>query len=156
METAKAILELVSNREDIKLTLDLETLAALIEQNAVDLDPEHLTIIASFQLRKRAVETKLIFEDAPVETDATLIKNIANAHQLYADPKAGKTILKIAKANDISKRRIQQLIELAFLAPDITKTVLDGSQPIGFTSDWCKRHTFPSDWQALRALSATL
>ncbi|WP_430450196.1 hypothetical protein [Rhodophyticola sp.] len=49
-----------------------------------------------------------------------------------------------------------QLINLAFLAPDIIRDVLDGKQPLGFASDWCVRHTLPVNWQDQRALIATL
>ncbi len=55
-----------------------------------------------------------------------------------------------------SKRRVQQVIGLAFLAPDIVRDVLDGKQPLGFTSEWCLRHDLPSDWAAQRQLLATL
>ena len=47
------------------------------------------------------------------------------------------------------------MIDLAFLAPDITRDVLDGKQPIGFTSDWCLRHPLPADWSELRTLLAS-
>lgn len=48
------------------------------------------------------------------------------------------------------------MIDLAFLAPDIVRDVIDGKQPLGFTSEWCKTHVLPSDWGDQRALIATL
>ncbi len=48
------------------------------------------------------------------------------------------------------------MIDLAFLAPDIIRDVLEGRQPLGFTSDWCLRHCLPSDWADQRRLLATL
>jgi len=48
------------------------------------------------------------------------------------------------------------MIHLAFLAPDIVRNVLEGKQPIGFTSGWCKSHEMPSGWSDQRALLATL
>lgn len=48
------------------------------------------------------------------------------------------------------------MLDLAFLAPDIMRDVLDGRQPLGFTSDLCLRHEVPSDWQAQCDLIATL
>ena len=62
----------------------------------------------------------------------------------------------IAKTSDTSKRRIQQMIGLAFLAPDIVRMVMDGDQPAGFTSDWCKRNILPSDWVEQRAIIAAV
>ncbi|MBT8474892.1 MAG: recombinase family protein, partial [Alphaproteobacteria bacterium] len=70
--------------------------------------------------------------------------------------KAGETFTEIAKAEGSSKRRIQQMIDLAFLAPNIVRDVIDGKQPLGFTSDWCKTHELPSDWSDQRTLVATL
>lgn len=78
------------------------------------------------------------------------------AHHWFALIKAGKTFAEIADREGTSKRRIQQMIDLAFLTPDIVRDVLDGKQPIGFTSDWCKQHTLPTDWSEQRALLATL
>lgn len=48
------------------------------------------------------------------------------------------------------------MIGLAFLAPDIARNVLDGKQPVGFTSDWCKSLEPRSDLSDQRALLATL
>ena len=44
------------------------------------------------------------------------------------------------------------MINLAFLAPDIVRDVIDGKQPLGFTSEWLLRHTLPSDWKEQRSL----
>ena len=62
----------------------------------------------------------------------------------------------IAASEHTSKRRIQQMIDLAFLAPDIVKQILDGTQPLGLTSDWLLRHTLPIDWEEQRALISRL
>ena len=48
------------------------------------------------------------------------------------------------------------MIDLAFLAPDLLRDVLEGNQPLGFTSDWCKSRNLPSDWSMQRAILATL
>lgn len=48
------------------------------------------------------------------------------------------------------------MIGLAFLAPDIIRDVLDGKQPLGFTSHWAKTHSIPSNWVDQRKLLKTL
>ena len=171
--TAKAKVQLISVRKDIKPSLDLveridlrpgdisislkgETLGTLLEQNLEDLPQEHLMITMPFQLRKRGVETKLIFADAPGDRDEALIKNIATAHNWFEQIKAGKSFGQLASDERTSTRRIHQMIELALLAPDLIRDILEGNQPIGFTSDWCLRHSIPSDWSEQRALLATL
>lgn len=138
------------------INLDPSAIARMTDIDPEGIDAAVLRIKAPFQLRRRGVETKLIFADAPEELDQRLIKNVAKAHQWVEQIKSGKTFAQIAKAEQASTRRIQQLIELAFLAPDIVRDVLNGKQPLGFTSDWCVRHTIPSDWAEQRALLATL
>ncbi|MFZ3585551.1 recombinase family protein, partial [Loktanella sp. DJP18] len=123
---------------------------------ADDVDPAALILTVPFQIRKRGVETRLILADAPSPRDDTLLRNIAMAHHWFTQIKAGQTFAEIADREGTSKRRIQQMIDLAFLAPDIVRDVLDGRQPIGFTSDWGKQHSLPSDWTEQRALLATL
>ncbi|UYV38327.1 hypothetical protein N4R57_04585 [Rhodobacteraceae bacterium D3-12] len=48
------------------------------------------------------------------------------------------------------------MIDLAFLAPDVVRDVMEGKQPVGFTSDWCLRHELPSDWDEQRQMIAAL
>jgi len=141
---------------ELEVLIDQAKIAVLLEVHPDCLSPDVLNIKAPFQLRKRGVETKLIFADASAELDQRLVKHIAKAHLWFEQIKGGKTIAEIADVDNTSKRRIQQLIDLAFLAPDIVRDLLEGKQPLGFTSDWCVRHTLPSDWSEQRALLATL
>lgn len=144
------------NPGELSIAIDAQKLGALLERSGRDIHSDHLTITAPFQLRKRGVETKLIFADEPGDRDETLIKNIAKAYAWYQQIKAGRTLSEIAKADGTSNRRVQQMINLAFLAPDIVRDVIDGCGPIGLTSDWCKRHALPADWSEQRVLLATL
>jgi len=140
----------------LSITFNSGRLGGLLEQCLEDAPQDHLTITAPFQLRKRGVETKLIFADEPAERDETLIKNIAKAHVWYQQIKAGKTFSQIAKTAGTSNHRVQQMIELAFLAPNVVNDVLDGKQPSGFTSNWFKHHGLPTNWRDQRELLATL
>tara|TARA_R110002072_G_scaffold157900_3_gene308691 strand:+ start:1246 stop:1812 length:567 start_codon:yes stop_codon:yes gene_type:complete len=141
---------------ELTITIDPVQLAAIIKIGADEIDEELQIITAPFQLRKRGVETKLILGDAAISPDETLIRNIAKAHLWFEQIKAGRTPSEIAKSEGTTNGRIYQLIDLAFLAPDIIRDVLDGQQPLGLTSDWCVRHTLPTNWQDQRALIATL
>lgn len=69
---------------------------------------------------------------------------------------AGRSFDEIAVAEGISKRRVQQMIDLAFLASGIVRDVLDGKQPHGFTSDWRKTHVLPSGWNDQRRVVSAL
>lgn len=141
---------------EIGLAFDPGRLGTVLKIDPDRIDAAGLQLKACFQLRKRGVETKLVLADTPTGRDEVLIRNIALAHSWFEQIKAGKTFGEIAAAGSLSKRRIQQMIALAFLAPDILRDVLDGRQPVGFTSDWCLRHELPSDWQDQRRLIATL
>ena len=140
----------------IKLKLDGPAIALMLDIDVDALNADVLQIAAPFQIRKRGVETKIILAETPDNKDEALIRNIALAHHWLQRIKAGETFGDIARADSISKRRVQHMIDLAFLAPDIIRDVLMGKQPLGFTSDWCKARTLPSDWQDQRALLATL
>ncbi len=141
---------------DLCVHLDGTRFAELLSIKQDALDQSSMVIASTFQLRKRGVETKLIFADEAIGVDDRLVRNIAKAHQWFEQIKSGKTLSEIARAEQTSNRRLQQMIELAFLAPDILRNILDGRQPLGFTSDWCMRHTLPADWNEQRELFATL
>ena len=51
-------------------------------------------------------------------------------------------------------RRILQVIELAFIAPDIVKAIIRGEQPTGLTAKWLGQNPLPSDWQTQRQVVA--
>ena len=117
---------------------------------------EALNITSPFRTRRRGVETKLILGDAPQECDRRLMENIARANDWFGQLKAGRTYAEIAQSAGTSTRRVQQMIDLAFLAPDIVRAISEGRQPVGLTSDWLLRHDLPSDWDRQRAIVATL
>ncbi len=141
---------------ELTVTMDRVQLASVIKVGVDKIDESVRIITAPFQLKKRGVETKLVLGDASGGADETLIRNIAKAHLWFEQIKSGRTLSEIAKFEGTTNGRIYQLIDLAFLAPDIIRDVLDGQQPLGLTSDWCVRHTLPTNWQDQRALIATL
>lgn len=121
-----------------------------------DIDQDDLKIDLPFSERRRGVEMKIVVDGSSSSVDATLLTNLALATQWYQQLKAGHTFDEIASKTGTSKRRVQQMTELAFLAPDIVRDITKGSQPLGLTSDWCLRHTLPADWPAQRERIATL
>jgi len=141
---------------EMLVQLSPEEIASCISAASDNINPDCLTITTPFRLRMRGVETKIILADQSRSRDEVLIRNIAKAHAWFERIKSGETFAAIAKNEGTPKRRIQQMIGLAFLAPDIVRDALDGKQPIGFTSDWCKNHELPGDWDAQRRLLAAL
>jgi len=141
----------------IEIALDRETVAAWLSVSSDAMNSDALSFSIPFQFRKRGVETKLVIgNDQTRAIDETLIRNIAKGHQYYDAIKQGQTFEEIAASENLSKRRILQVIDLAFLAPDIVKLTMQGDQPIGLTAKWLGQNPLPSDWQAQRRIVATL
>ncbi len=93
---------------------------------------------------------KMIAANGTAEIDQKLLTNVALANRWYQLLKAGHSFDEIASEAGTSKRRVQQIVELAFLAPGIVRDITIGLQPNGLTSDWCLRHALPAEWQAQR------
>ncbi|WP_420583850.1 hypothetical protein [Ruegeria sp.] len=141
---------------EIRISMSAEHLAEHIGADANRIAEDLLSFSSPFQHRKRGVETKLIIGNEVAKTDETLLRNIARAHRYFDLVRSGKTFGEISEAEGVSKRRIQHLIELAFLAPDIIRAIHEGRQPVGLTSEWLKRQAFSPIWSEQREQFATL
>lgn len=141
----------------IAISLNPGAIADAIEISEDELNPDALLFSLPFQFRKRGVETKLTIGPANSKpADTTLIRSIAKAHQYYHAIKNGQTFEEIAEGENLSKRRIMQVIDLAFLAPDIVKLIVQGEQPEALTAKCLGINPMPSDWQAQRRIVAAL
>lgn len=140
----------------IRIALSAESLAAQLNIDPARINEDLITTTSPFRLRKRGVETKLIIGDEPAEIDETLLLNIARANRYFDLVRSGKTFAEIAETEGVSKRRVEQLIELTFLAPDVIRAVREGRQPVGMTFDWLKRHAFSPIWTEQRDAFVTL
>ncbi len=121
------------------------------------INPAALTFSASFQHRKRGVETKLIIGASPNKSrDEVLTRNIAKAMHYYDAVKQGQSFDEIAKSESLSTRRVMQIIDLAFLAPTIVQSIVAGDQPLALTTKWLSKNTMPSNWVAQREIVAAL
>ena len=58
----------------------------------------------------------------------------------------------IAEQEKTTTSRIQQMIGLTFLAPDILDQIAAGTQPVAFTSEWFKTRQLPSGWDEQRKI----
>jgi hypothetical protein len=104
---------------------------------ARDRRPTLIDVPVSF--RRRGVEAKLIVldqEHTRAEPDVTLIRALARAHEWFGRIARGEAsgLSDIARAERLSRTYITSFIYLAFLAPDITKAILEGRQPTDLTS----------------------
>jgi DNA invertase Pin-like site-specific DNA recombinase len=142
--------------ESIGILLDPAAMASALSLDDGRLCEDALNIERPMRMRRRGVETRLVLEDARAEIDRTLVRNIARAQGWLDLVHAGESFDAIAAAQGRSKNRIQQMIHLAFLAPDVVEGILKGTQPLGLTSEWLKTRRLPARWDEQRRLFATL
>ncbi|MCB1328020.1 MAG: recombinase family protein [Maritimibacter sp.] len=140
----------------IAFRLDRNVLAERLGLIQDRIDTQGRRIIAPFQLRRRGVETKIILGASFPQVDPVLAKNILTARRWYEEIRAGASFGTLAKRENTTTSRIQQMIGLAFLAPDVLDQIAAGTHPLAFTSEWFKRRQMPAEWGAQRAISGGL
>ena len=130
----------------LMLRLNRRAVAQLTDCHPDKINPGEMTLEAPFRMRRRGVELKLHLRDAPPEIDQTLIRNIVKARRWLAMIIDGKTFAEIALAEGTSKRRVQDIVDLATLAPGLLDAIANGEQPEGLTSDYLIKTGFPAIW----------
>jgi len=134
----------------ITLRLDRKVLAERLNLTPDRIDTRGRRITAPFQMQRRGVEAKIILGAAMPKVDPVLAKNTLTAWRWYEAIKAGASFGSLAKREQTTPSRIQQMIGLAFLAPDILDQITAGVQPLTFTSEWFKRRQLPAAWSEQR------
>jgi site-specific DNA recombinase len=89
----------------------------------------------------------------PGRPDPKLIKLLVRAHDLKEKLRAspGARMADMAKQESLSPSYLALLLRLTFLAPDITRAILEGRQPAGFTAQKLVTHSaLPFAWPEQR------
>ena len=91
------------------------------------------------RFRRRGVEAKLVVLDQrqpASEPDANLVKALARAHEWFGRIVRGEAngVGDIARAERLDRSYVTRSLCLAFLAPEITKAILEGRQPTELTA----------------------
>jgi DNA invertase Pin-like site-specific DNA recombinase len=143
----------------------------------VDLGPEEIAILVDLRdllrgdskkichtiptaIQRRGIETRLVFggfqnESRAPEWDPALVKAIARSRQWFDGLVSGefRSLIEIAKAEGVTDRYVGRVLPLAFLAPDIVSSVLNGTQPVQLTTEMLtKRADLPLDWEGQKCL----
>ena len=99
-------------------------------------DPIVLTIDA--QLCRSGLAMKLVTEgpEAIPQPDPTMIRLLARAHAMRCELGSGRhdSLEACANAMGVSNSYVGRIVRLAYLAPDITTSILDGRQPANLTA----------------------
>lgn len=103
-------------------------------------------------LKRRHSEDKLIIASGHTHKDLPLIKMLVQAHGWLDLVRGGKarTVADIAKRVGMQESYIYKHLKLALLAPDIQKSILDGTQPRSVTLDTLRAGDYTQDWNAQR------
>ncbi len=140
----------------LTVRLDKARLADRLGCLPEQINPVELIIESPFRMRRRGVELKLHLGEAPAEIDRTLVQNIIKGCSWLAMVIAGKTFSEIADIEGVSKRRIQDVTNLALLAPDVLDVIASGEQPDGLTTDYLIKTRFSAVWSEQREQFASL
>ena len=117
-----------------------------------------VTIEIPVKLRRRGVEKKIVITDRNrrlARPDANLIKAIAQGRLWFDQLKSGKVRMakEIAARNRTDFGNVTRTMQLAFLAPDIVKAILEGRQPPELTAFRIKRiRNLPLSWAEQRKM----
>jgi site-specific DNA recombinase len=112
------------------------------------------------RMKRRGVETRLIIaagDEPPRKVDPPLLKAVARATQWFGELASGRvrSLAEIARREGISRRYVERLTRLAFVAPAIVEAICQGRQPAELNAETLlKRADLPLDWPAqLKALA---
>ncbi|MFQ6552648.1 recombinase family protein [Aestuariibius insulae] len=128
------------------IELRRESIAALAGCACEDLQSDGLQISSPFQMRRRGVEVKLHLGEETKAVDLTLVRNVVTAKSWLKRIIAGQSVAEIAGAENTSRRRVQDVIDLALLAPSVLEAIATGAQPAGLTTDYLIKTGVPPVW----------
>ncbi len=117
---------------------------------------EPVIIDVPMRLRRRGIEARLVLGTPALPTsrpDPALANLLADAHHLMERLTTGEhsSLPELAIATGRSATEISRVLPLAFLAPDIVRSILDGSQPVELTAQCLKRtKPIPQLWHRQR------
>jgi hypothetical protein len=139
-------------KSGIRLKLSL---TSLIAQEVKD-NPVIIVHDIPMTMKRRGIEMRLIINGAgPARVDPTLLKTIVRAHKWFNDLATGRTknMAEIVSREGVDKSYVSRVINLAFLAPDITESIIAGQQPADLSAEkLIRRIDLPLDWAKQRQL----
>jgi site-specific DNA recombinase len=143
--------------EGIRISIQLPIAGA--EKSRPQL-PDQVAIARWFpmQLKRRGVELRLIVGDhnrSAAIVDLSLLKAVARAHRWFDEISTSnaRSLAAIAAREGLNVRYVGRLIRLAFLAPDIVESIVEGRQPTTLTAEaLTRRIELPLSWCAQRTV----
>jgi len=130
--------------------------AAALSPNATGGETQTLSVLV--KLRRCGREIRMLVGTDPFATakpDRRLIKLLIRARRFNAALAGsdGMPFAALAKQEGVSPSYFTRLVRLSYLAPDITRAILDGRQPRGLTADkLLVQSRLPLAWHDQRTL----
>ena len=114
----------------------------------------------SATLKRAGLGTRLVVEgrggvNGRANPDPTLMNQVVKAHDFYSRmmKSRGSSLREVARSAGVTPSYFTRLLRLAYLAPDITRAVVQGSQPPTLTARvLAKASRLPLDWDEQRRL----
>jgi hypothetical protein len=153
------------HREHVDIHIAPARIADVLRGNYGELPPagdvaqkdDYLIFSIPARLKRSGKEMKMLIDEESVsgrgDLDPGLVRLIARAHALKEKliSGGGASLREVAKCEGVENSYFTRIVRLSFLAPDITKAILDGRQPPGLTASRLMRDTrFPLDWKEQR------
>lgn len=154
---ARELLERVTIHQDaIAMELTLKTLAELVgvDLDALNQEPIRITQPSSILWHGRSSKLVVgsVYVDDPCINEA-LVDQLKLAHRWWQAMVIGKasSISDLATRERVDPSEVSRTITLAFLAPDIVRSILKGTQPPLLTLNALRRaRPLPADWERQR------
>ena len=140
----------------MRIQLDTLVLAKWLDCLPGHINALELTIETPFQMRRRGVELKLHLGDPTPQIDETLVQNIVKGRRWLAMVIDGKSFSEIAQVENVSTRRVQDIANLALIAPDILDAITLGEKPDGLSTDYLIKTRFSAIWSEQRTQFSAL
>jgi hypothetical protein len=116
----------------------------------------HFTLSVGMQIKRCGYGVRLLVgNQTRAKRDERLIRNVATGRRLMECLTSGemKSIGEIVATEGMCKSQVTRMIYRAYLAPDIVKSILAGTQPPTFISETLKQNlTLPIAWEEQRRL----
>jgi site-specific DNA recombinase len=152
----KVVQHVVVHPDKIEVDVDKSELRASLIGGTHRVSPQNASDIIRLVLEARVKrcggETRLVVPpelpgQVPAHPVPSLLKVVARARQWCEWVIAGEVWSgrSIAQKTGLDERYVSQILECAFLAPDIVDAILDGSQPENLTWKKLTRHV-PMNW----------
>ena len=154
MERVELATDSVTIRTDTSLLL---TTLGVVNDSQREAEPVELTCAATRVWHGRQLRLVIpgpVDESGFRHRDPELVRLMREVHQAreLAIQHADKTVSFIARLEGRCRVRLDRLLNLACLAPDIVVAILEGRQPLGLSNSTLLSRRLPLDWAEQRAV----